>query len=159
MVVSALQGMLRCLFKPHTANLGCDSLILPPWLRDNDVVLNESHAAAYSRILTTICDPSVSAVTRQRNRMRQELNDETKRARRIAGHHLQYLIIEFCQCQLQGTLASEVRASLSPGLYAVFDAMGQDVLKTVNAALDTQSRPIFKATYDDYRRFGRWQDS
>ncbi|MCJ1356275.1 MAG: hypothetical protein MMC33_006269 [Icmadophila ericetorum] len=160
MVVRALQGMLRCLFRPFATRLGAgDTLIQPPWLRDNDTALGENHAAAYSRILKTICDPTVSAVTRPRNRIRQELNDETKRARRIAGQHLQYLIIEFCQCQLQGTLVSGARAALNPGLYAIFDAMGQDIIKTVNSALDVQSRPIFKVTYDDYRRFGRWEGS
>lgn len=155
LVVMALQGMLRCLFIPYTASANSShSLERPPWLINSR--LDQTHASAYARLLTSICDPSVSAVTRSKNRQRQELNDETKKARSIAGQHLQYLIMEFCQCQLRGRMEPEVRAALNPGLYAVFDAMSQDVMRTVNAALDSAGRAIFKVLYDDYRRFGRW---
>ena len=60
-------------------------------------------------------------------------------------------------CQLKGRVQPEVRAALNPGLYAVFDAMGQEVMRTVNAALDVGGRAIFKVVYEDYRRFGRWK--
>jgi nucleolar pre-ribosomal-associated protein 2 len=110
----------------------------------------------YARLLTSICDPSVSVVTRSKKRAQQELNDETKRARDIAGQHLQYLVMEFCQCQLQGRMEPEVRKALNPGLYAIFDAMGQDVRRTINAALDVKGRGIYKMLFEDYRRFGRW---
>lgn len=158
LVVMALQGLLRCLFEPYAKNVGSGAaLALPPWLQSSSRLLNDNHAAAYSRLLTAICDPTVSAVTRTKNRSRQELNDETKKARSIAGQHLQYLIMEFCQCQLRGRLTPEVRAALNPGLYAVFDAMNQEIMRTINSALDSSGRSIFKVLYDDYRRFGRWQ--
>ncbi|MCJ1389850.1 hypothetical protein MMC18_002707 [Xylographa bjoerkii] len=144
LVVPALQGLLRCFFTPYSSQ----PLNLP--------ILNPTHASAYARLLTSLCDPSVSAVKRSKNRQRAELNDETKKARNIAGQHLQYLIMEFCVCQLKGRMQPEVRAALNPGLYAIFDAMGQEVMRTVNAALDVGGRAIFKVVYEDHRRFGRW---
>ena len=160
LVVLALQGLLRCLFHPYKkGSQGDKAISRPRWLSDPEVVLDEAHAAAYARILTTICGPSVSAVTRAKNRLRHELNDETKKAKSIAGQHLQYLIMEFCRCQLHGRLAPAVRAALNPGLYAVFDAMNQDIMRTINAALDSSERSIFRVLYDDYRRFGRWDGS
>jgi len=126
----------------------------PPWVKSTK--LEAEHATAFARLLSSICDPSVSAVTRSKNRVRQELNDDTKKARSIAGQHLQYLIMEFCQCQLHGRMDPEVRRALNPGLYAIFDAMSQDVMRTVNSALDAPGRAIFRIVYDDYRRFGRW---
>ncbi|MCJ1243369.1 hypothetical protein MMC30_000566, partial [Trapelia coarctata] len=156
LVVLALQGMLRCLFTPYTSSMDSSlHLQRPPWLKNTR--LEAEHATAYARLLSSICDPSVSAVTRSKNRARQELNDETKKARNIAGQHLQYLIMEFCRCQLQGRMDPEVRRALNPGYYAIFDAMSQDVMRTVNSALDAPGRAIFKIVYDDYRRFGRWQ--
>ena len=160
LVVMALQGLLQCLFEPYVKNVGSGApLALPPWLESPSHPLNEIHAAAYSRLLTAICDPTVSAVTRTKNRSRHELNDETKKARSIAGQHLQYLVMEVCQCQLRGRLPPEVRAALNPGLYAIFDAMSQETMRTINAALDSSGRSIFKVLYDDYRRFGKWQGS
>ena len=155
LVVLALQGLLRCLFTPYDSNLNSTrSQRRPPWLKE--VKLDDEHAANYARLLTSICDPTVSAVTTSKNRHGQVLNDETKKARSIAGQHLQYLIMEFCQCQLHGRLEPKVRTALLPGLYAVFDAMTQEIMKTVNSALDSSGRAIFKMLYDDYRRFGRW---
>ena len=158
LILLALQGLLRCLFEPFSENAGPkESIAQPQWLKPQSHALNESHALAYARILTTICDPSVSAVIRTKDRSRQELNDETKKARSIAGQHLQYLVMEFCQCQLRGCILPEMRTALNPGLYALFDAMSQDVMRTVNSALDVSGRAIFKVLYDDYRMFGRWK--
>ena len=155
LVVLALQGMLRCLFTSYASVTDKNKqLPRPPWLKDTK--LEGEHATAYARLLTSICDPTVSAVTRSKTRARQELNDETKKARSIAGQHLQYLIMEFCQCQLQGRMDPEVRRGLNPGLYAIFDAMSQDLMRTLDSALDAPGRAIFKMVYDDYRRFGRW---
>ena len=157
LVVLGLQGLLRCLFEPYVQTIGKGAILMrPPWLDYHKVRLNEDHVAAYSRLLTAICDPTVSAVIRSKNKGRQELNDETKRARSIAGQHLQYVIMEFCQYQLQGHMLPEMRAALNPGLYAIFDAMSQNILRTINCALDSSGRAMFKVVYDDYRRFGRW---
>lgn len=158
LVVLALQGLLRCLFIPHGRNgVSAAVLVLPPWLYGREPILEESHAASFVRLLTTICNPTVSSVTRSRTRSRRELNDDTKKARSIAGQHLPYVIMVYCQCQLKGRLLPTVKAALTPGLYAVFDVMSPDTMRTLNAAMDSSSRAIFKALYDDYRRFGRWE--
>lgn len=147
LVVLALQALLRCLFIPYKNSESVES---------EASVFGETHAAAYGRILNMICDPTVSSVTRSRHRSRLELNDETKKARSIAGQHLPYLIMEFCGCQLTGRLLPGMRAALNAGLYAVFTVVSPDVMRTMNAAMDSSSRSVFKALYDDYRRFGKW---
>lgn len=147
LMVLALQALLRCLFIPYKDDEAVES---------ESSIFGTSHAAAYGRILNMICDPSVSSVKRSRNRSRVELNDETKRARSMAGQHLQYLIIEFCSCQLRGRLQSGMREALNAGLYAVLAVMPQDIMRTMNAAMDTSSRSVFKALYNDYRKVGKW---
>lgn len=158
LVVPALQGLMRCLFITHGRNGGSAAVLsLPPWLNGREPMLDGTHAAGFARLLTTICDPTVSSVTRSKNRSRRELNDDTKKARGVAGQHLPYIIMVYCHCHLKGRLLPTVKAALTPGLYAVFDVMSQDTLRTLNAAMDSSSRAIFKALYDDYRRFGRWE--
>ncbi len=103
-----------------------------------------------------ICDPTVSSVRRSRNRSRLELNDETKKARSIAGQHLPYLMMEFCGCQLTGRLLPGMRAALNAGLYAVLGVVPAEMMRTMNAAMDSSSRSVFKALYNDYRRTGKW---
>lgn len=148
LVVLALQALLRCLFIPYRDDEAVEG---------EASVFGESHAAAYGRILSMICDPTVSSVTRSKKRSRLGLNDETKKARTIAGQHLPYVVMEFCGCQLTGRLLPGMRAALNAGLYAVLAVMSPDVMRTMNAAMASSSRSVFKALYDDYRRFGRWK--
>ena len=168
-MVDALNGLLRCLFHSypsHSPEIGIDQ---PPWLyRANPSLtaspLGEAQAKAFARLLTTLCDPSPGAVKAPRSgprdlprHERALLNDGVKKARAIAGQHLQYVLATFCALQLRGRLAPAVRAALNPGLYAVFDAMSVEVRRAANAALDVQGRAIFKAAYEDYVKFGRWE--
>ena len=147
LVLLTLQALLRCLFVSYQENGEVE----------NDLqIFGEAHAAAYSRILSMICDPTVSSVTRSRNRSRLELNDETKKARGIAGHHLPYLIMDFCGYQLTGRLLPGMRTALSTGLYAVLAVMPANVMRTMNAAMDSSSRSVFKELYKDYQGFGKW---
>ena len=145
LVILALQSLLRCLFIPYAPT---DSIA------DTSSALNETHAAAYARILTTLCDPTVSSVMRSKERSRLELNDETKRAKSIAGQHLPYLILEYCNCQLKGKLLPEMKTALDPGLYAVLAVMTPEAMRTMNAAMDESGRAVWKALYEDSRRFG-----
>lgn len=151
LIITALQSLLQNLFISYKKSLSSVRTITSPFS------LGAAHAAAYGRLLTTICDPTVSAVTRLRKRSRHDLNDETKKARNIAGQHLQYLVMAYCNNQLKGRLKPEIKAALMPGFYAIFDVMSQEVMRTINAAMDSSSRSIFKALYQDYRRSGRWR--
>lgn len=148
LVVLALQALLRCLFIPYKYSEAVEG---------ETSVFGETHATAFGRLLSMICDPTVSSVTRTRNRSRLELNDETKKARSIAGQHLPYVIMEFCGCQLTGRLLPGMRAALNAGLYAVLAVISPDMMRTMNAAMASSSRSVFKALYDDYQRFGRWK--
>lgn len=149
LIIPALQSLLQNLFISYRKN----SPSIKP-TTTSPPKLGKAHAAAYSRLLTTICDPTLSSVTKRprKTRPRHNLNDETKQARTIAGQHLQYLIMDFCTNQLQGRLEPELKAALIPGLYAIFDVMSQDVMRSVNAAMDSSCRSIFKGLYGDYRR-------
>lgn len=154
LVIPALQHLLQCLFVPYedvgqSLHKAEEEMLYAGY--------GEAQATAYAHLLTTLCDPTVSAVSRSRRTPRQELNDETQKARRIAGQHLQYVVEEFCGCQLEGRLLPGMRTALNPGLWAIFDVMTQEVMRNLNAAMDPSSRSVFKALYDDYQRSGRWR--
>ena len=146
LVLCALQALLRCLFIPFTTTKSS---------HETSSTFTETHAAAYARVLTTLCDPTVSSVTRSKYRLRPELNDETKKAKDIAGQHLSYLIMGYCHCQLKARLSPEMKTALNPGLFAVVAVMSQEVMRTMNEAMDESARAVWKALYEDYRRFGR----
>lgn len=161
LLLPLLQALLLCLFTPDPRRARTSkTLPLPPWLSARDAKLDVSSAAAYARILTAICDPTVSSVTSFKSRSsRPELNDETKKAKATAGQYLPYLIMEYARCQLEARIEPEMKVALMPGLYAVFDVVSVEGMRALNAAMDASGRAIFKGLYDDYRRFGRWKET
>ncbi|KAJ5752837.1 hypothetical protein N7520_009754 [Penicillium odoratum] len=156
LVVPAMQRLLSCLFarsRKRSRSRTQASLSQPFWLAP----LEASHTSSYTRLLTTLSDPTVSAVLRpQSGSSRDALIDETKKAKRIAGQHLQYVVMEYAQCSLRGSLLPEVKAALMPGMYAALDVMSKESMRALNAGLDVSGRAIFKSLYDDYVRFGKW---
>ncbi|KAJ5161627.1 hypothetical protein N7492_007019 [Penicillium capsulatum] len=157
LVVNAMQRLLGCLFarsrKRSRSARFQSSLSQPFWLAP----LDATHTTYYTRLLTTLSDPTVSAVLRpQASVSRESLVDETKKAKRIAGQYLQYVVMEYAQCSLRGALSPDVKASLMPGLYAALDVMSKESLRALNAALDVSGRAVFKSLYDDYVKFGKW---
>ncbi len=87
LTVPVLQELLRHLFIPY-AKVALATYSRPPF--------DASHASMYARLLTTLCDPSPSAVAYSRPRQQIHLNDETKRAKDVFGQHLHYLVMTYC---------------------------------------------------------------
>ena len=160
LILPAMQRLLNCLFarsRKRTRSIRSEkgSTEQPLWLAP----LQASHAVHFTRLLTSLCDPTVSAVSRptQSGPGGQEgLTDQTKKAKRIAGQYLQYLIMEYAQSSLRGSMTPEVKAAILPGLYTALDVMSRETMRALNAGLDASGRSVFKALYDDYMKFGKW---
>ena len=153
-----LQDLLACLFtfnsalKSHPASSG---LIMLP----SDAALTPKHAIPFTRILTTLCSPSISSVSGHRNRhLHADLVDVTKQAKAYAGQYVPSLLMQYCKCQLNGRLEPGVREKLVPGLYACMDIMIRDTtMRAMNEAMDAGGRAIWRALYSEWVRFGKWK--
>ncbi|KAL3435394.1 Urb2/Npa2 family-domain-containing protein [Aspergillus tetrazonus] len=159
LVLPAMQRLLHCLFARARKRSGLGKPDLghgkqPYWLSQ----LNAAHAVHYTRLLTSLSDPTVSAVSRPTpwGAGYEGLTDQTKKAKQIAGQYLQYLIMDYAQSSLRSNLQPEVKAALMPGLYSVLDVMSRDTMRALSAGLDISGRAMFKALYDDYMKFGKW---
>lgn len=150
LLIRALKSLLQPLFTPYTT-----PEVMVSSKAASASLLNKDHAAAYARLLSSLCDPTVSSVSRSKHSSREELNDETQKARSIAGQHIQYFIEEYCECHLKGKLPPEMKAAITPGINAAFAVMPQEVMRNLNAAMRSSSQSIFKALYDEYKRIGR----
>ncbi|KAL8815983.1 MAG: hypothetical protein Q9223_004941 [Gallowayella weberi] len=146
LMLPVLQSLLYPLFIPYK------SISVP-----SVEIYTATCASAYSRILLQLADPSLSSVTdhSRKSRRHQTLNDATKIAKSIAGQHLHYLIMTYCDCQLKGRLTQEVREKLRPGLWAVLDVIPQEVMRVMNAGMDKAGRGVWKGLYQEWRRDGR----
>ncbi|KAI9792722.1 MAG: hypothetical protein M1816_001821 [Peltula sp. TS41687] len=163
-IIPVLQSLLRCLFTPNQAARSSQSKsnnnTVPSWLPPAKG-LEAPQATAYARLLTSLCDPTVSSVTTGgKKRPKDELTSATDKARTMAGQHLPYVLMEYIQCRLRSNLASaEVKHALMPGLYAILDSMTRESRRMLNAAMDSSGRAMWRNLWADYTRFTRWNES
>jgi nucleolar pre-ribosomal-associated protein 2 len=149
---------------------------LPRWLirspQPDHLPLPASSATQLTRLLTSIANPTVSAAksasrapppSRTNSNPNptsdpspNNLNDATKAVRIRAAQHLQYLITEYCRCVLDAELQPRTKEKLMPGIFAILDAMGRDLMRAMNAAMDPSSRAIFRGVYEEWSRDGKW---
>ncbi|KAI4174970.1 MAG: hypothetical protein LQ343_001997 [Gyalolechia ehrenbergii] len=151
LILLALQSLLRPLFIPFTTT----KTDIPTHSHANSSSpYTATHASAYSRLLLQIADPPLSSLTPHHRSSKENLNltDATKTAKSIAGQHLHYLVMTYCECQLKGRLEKEVREQLKPGLWVMLDVIPQEVMRVMNSAMGKECRGVWKAVYSEWRR-------
>jgi nucleolar pre-ribosomal-associated protein 2 len=155
-LLQLLQNLLLCLFIPNSGR----GDVLPAWLKSTASLerthLTPANASNYARILSTLCSPTQSSVSRthRSNNTKSTLNDPVKAAREYASHFIYPLLGAFCRFQLNGRLLPEVRDKLMPGLWEAVGvaSLDNDALQGMFAGLDRSSKDIWKGTWEDYSR-------
>ncbi|KAF2199222.1 hypothetical protein GQ43DRAFT_376773 [Delitschia confertaspora ATCC 74209] len=153
-----LQSFLFCFFVPNSARWNN----LPRWLKAEKRAasstrpkLTASNAAYFTRLLTTVCSPTPSSVTRNAHQRKQShFEDPVKKARSYASQHLTPLISFFCKMQLSGRLEPDVREKLMPGFWEVFEVSSMDMegLRGMNAGMDEATKAIWKGLWEEWNR-------
>lgn len=149
LVLPLLQSLLQTLFIPYATT------VIAPEQRSG---FNKTHAGAYARLLSKLSDPSPSAFGRHKGRQNILLNDETKREKDKMGQHLHYLIMTYCECQLTGKLAEDgMSKALEPGIWSALDCARPEVMRALNAGMNSGGRSVWKRVYEDWKKFGQWR--
>jgi nucleolar pre-ribosomal-associated protein 2 len=149
-----LQDLLFCLFMPTSARSGA----LPLWLRSNTpnepICLTPADAAQYTRLLSTLCNPPQSSISKahQHSRKSKDLNDPVKAARERTSHFLYPLLASLCRFQLTGRLLPAVRAKLMPGLWEVVGtaSLHKDELDAMFAGLSRSEKDVWRNVWGEW---------
>jgi nucleolar pre-ribosomal-associated protein 2 len=166
LVVALLQNMLACLFSPYHYSTAAIAA-RPEWLKaatssgaDATHILSTDHATAYARILTTLCQPTVSsAISHRGYRMASEaLVSETARAKEYAGQYVGYILLLYCTLQLQGKIVGDgpdMGDKLKQGIWAVMETVNIEAMRGMNAGMSKEERVIWSDLYAEWNRVGR----
>jgi nucleolar pre-ribosomal-associated protein 2 len=154
LLLPLLQGLLFCLFMPTSTRSGA----LPSWLRSNTptepVCLTPNNAAQYTRLLSTLCNPPQSTISKahQRSRNSKDLNDPVKAAREKTSHFLYPFIASFCRFQLSGRLLPAVRTKLMPGLWEVIGtaSLHKESLDAMFAGLSRSEKDVWRSVWGEW---------
>ena len=152
LLIDAYQGLLACLFVPyanHSIHAGSgrpNSIQQPSWMSPAVHPPTPALAERWTRLMTSLCDPSSFAVRRSKSSGQDhDLNDETKKAKKKAGEFMQYVLEAYCAYSLRGRLNSEVRDALLPGLFSILEAMGKRIRAKLNETLSVEGRSVFRS--------------
>ncbi|KAK9244118.1 Urb2/Npa2 family-domain-containing protein [Lipomyces tetrasporus] len=171
LVIRLLQNLLYPLCVPRaiSSNGRIHKSIQYHWKRaiwlSTASACSTSCALAYSRLISNLCEPPSRSKNLSRkgtldshDRLSYSLSSAAGNSRRALSKHTPYLLVEYCYAILNYKIEPATRQALTQGIYTLFDSLGQNELKVVNAALDVAGRAIFKSVYDDYLKFGKWHE-
>ena len=142
LLLTALQSLLRLLLSrsPTPTKTGPNH-----W---------ESDARHFARLLTLVCEPTASSVSRATT---TGLDSERDRAKRYAGQFMYLVVMAYVQLQVaHPAVPHGVREALEGGVYSVLDVTTEDGMRILNEGLDGGGRVIFREMVKMYRRFGKW---
>ncbi len=151
-----LQKLMACLFVPHAHN--ATPLTRPTWLPPRNPPLTTEHATAFTRILTTLCSPTVSSASFHRRREAADLVDEAKKARAYAGQYVPQLLTYYCCLQLSSKLSAEIKDALRPGLWTMMDVVDLNMMRAMNASMGKDERSLWGSLYAEWKKFGKWNE-
>lgn len=155
LLTSTLQTLQTRLFMPTKPTTDSERKTLSP-----------RHARAYTRLLTLLCNPPTrthhnnSNANNAAGANKHNLIDESRRARAHVGQYVPTLLHSFCAQILSGTLGEGVREAMTPGLWAVIEAMevqSPEAIKTLSSGMNNSERAVLRSVYDDWKRFGKWE--
>jgi len=150
-VIKLFQALVTRLFKPTR----------PASSKDNQSrQLTPKHSHALSRLLTLFCEPPQHRKHAKAGLEVTSLVDETRKEQAHVGRFVQYILHHYCTQILHGTLGEGVKDALTPGLWAMTEAMeinGAEGVKVLSAAMNNSERAVLRGLYDEWRRFGKWR--
>lgn len=135
----------------HIINLIFNSLLKS---LTNKNLSNKSKNASksLSRLLSNLCEP----VNTNTNEI-EKLNIESSILKRNLRKHIHIILLSYINLSLKYSFNSEIRESLLPGIFNIFDVLSANELNLVNTSLNNIGRTYYKNLYDEYKKVGKWQ--
>jgi nucleolar pre-ribosomal-associated protein 2 len=153
LLVPFIQTLMNPLFIMHANSKPAVFQKSPSWLSNRIHDLDATHATAFSRIILTLTQPTVSSsLTHYRSYNNPLLIDETRRARQYAAQFVPYILAHFCGLHLIGRLSPEIRKALLPGIWACIEAVPREGLRGMNAGMGREDRAIWSALWAEWSR-------
>ena len=151
LLIATLQSLLRALLL-HPYDRSAKTWASPPLSGAYDSW--ETDAAAYNRLLTLVCEPTVGSVTRSHHG--GALDAATDVAKRAAGRQMYLVLMAYVRLQMEVGVPRAVREALDGGVNAVFAIMPGEIRQVMNDGLDGAGREMVGDLYKRFRMFGKW---
>lgn len=136
----------------HVVNHIFVTMLKPLSNKGNALSTSEEAAAAYSRLLSNLCEPPNTTLMNQH----EKLSSSSSLIRKPLRNHIPVLLANFIYYNLNFNFRSEVHDILIEGIFRIFDVLSQREINYVNDILDNQGKAYYKTLYKKYKDFGKW---
>jgi nucleolar pre-ribosomal-associated protein 2 len=125
----------------------------------NPLKLSKKSAQALARLLSNLCEPNTfsSSHNHGTENNKAKLSTTTAVLKRGLRKHIHVILLTYIHLSLKYSYNSEVRESLLPGIFNIFDVLSQNELNLVNTSLNHSGRTYYRSLYDEYKKIGKWQ--
>ncbi|GEQ68206.1 hypothetical protein JCM33374_g1873 [Metschnikowia sp. JCM 33374] len=111
-------------------------------------------AAAYARVLTSLCEPQSHASTKESD----ALTSRTALFRKALRKHAHILLVNYIYIRLNHQFSAEVNDQMMSGIYSLFSLFSKNELSLANQCLDPSGRAYYQSLYSTYKDHGRWKE-
>lgn len=136
----------------HIINHIFVTMLKPLSSKGNALQTSAEAAAAYSRLLSNLCEPPNTTLMNQH----EKLSSPASLIRKPLRNYIPVLLANFVFYNLNLNFRSEVHDILMEGVFSIFDILSQREINYVNDILDNQGKAYYKTLYKSYKDFGKW---
>lgn len=130
--------------------------------------LDKAGGLAYERLISNLCEPS-NTVSLTGNNVEFNGDDnyvskDMKASNTLSNlksylrKHLHILLFSYIKFYLKYMLEISVKKHLDVSMFMILDLFTVGELNIVNKSLDHQGRVVFKALYEDYKKYYKWKE-
>ncbi|OBA20854.1 hypothetical protein METBIDRAFT_31523 [Metschnikowia bicuspidata var. bicuspidata NRRL YB-4993] len=115
---------------------------------------SSASAAAYARLLTSLCEPPSHVNTKESD----SLTSRTAIFRKALRKHAHILLVNYIHTRLNHRFSGNVNDQMMPGIYSLFSLLSKTELLLVNLCLDNLGRAYYQSIYSTYKDHGKWRE-
>lgn len=128
--------------------------LLSPLTLKSSLSVNPECSRAYSRLLSNLCEPSITSKSLASN----QLTTASTLIKKSLRKYLPSLLVNYINLALTKNFSRENNDEIMMGIFNIFDVFSPRELETTVALLDSQGIVLYKTIYNDYKDHGKWKD-
>lgn len=117
---------------------------------------------AFERLVSNLCEPNIHSISIKNNEDNTskdaELNNALAETKAGLRKYMPVLIFNYVKLYVQYPMKVEVKKHIDESIYMMMNLLTLNELNYINNSLDNQSRVLFRTTYEDYKKFYKWNE-
>lgn len=125
-------------------------------------LLSSECAAAFERLTSNFCEPTINQISIKHNEhivtKDDELNEALSSTKQNLRKNIPILLFSYIKLYLQYPVDLSMKSHIDNSVYMMLDLLTLNELNYINQSLDNQGLVVFKNIYENYKQFYKWNE-